>query len=175
MRILLCAAVLAALLVAVPGSDAQNKIYTWTDARGNVHITDEAPPQQARIKDVIEPEEPTPAELKEQEDQSRRRNQARLEDKQRSEVESALQRSREADQEARAAVQRAEEQTQQALDYRKRFGNTPSRRQQFKYKILAEETKAEAARLEAQKALERAKAAAAEANALAGSAQKAAP
>ena len=61
--------------------------------------------------------------------------------------------------------QKADEQTQRALDYRKRFGNTPSRREQFKYKIRAEDEKAEAARLEAQQAIDRARVASEEARA----------
>ena len=66
---------------------------------------------------------------------------------------------------------RSDEQAQQALDYRKRFGNTPSRREQFKYKIREEDQKAEAARAEAQKAIDRAKAATEEARTALGQSQ----
>ena len=73
-------------------------------------------------------------------------------------AEEAARMAREADDQAQAAVQRAEEQTRYAQDYRKRFGNTPSRRQDFKYKIRAEEEKAIQAQAEAQRAVERAQA-----------------
>jgi hypothetical protein len=141
-------------------ADAQSKVYTWTDAKGKLHITDEPPPLDANLKDVMESPQLAPAEIRQLEQQRLRREESRLDDQRRSETEAALRRAREADQQAREAIQRADEQTQRALDYRQRFGNTPSRREQFKYKIREEEEKAEAARAEAQRAVERAKAAA---------------
>jgi hypothetical protein len=62
-----------------------------------------------------------------------------------------------------------------ALDYRKRFGNTPSRRQEFKYKIRAEEEKALQSQAEAQRAVERAKALSEEARTAVGPAQQPKP
>lgn len=150
-------------LMAASGAYAQSKVYTWMDAKGKLHITDEPPPLDASLKDVVESPQPTPAETRQLEQQRQLREDARLDEKRRSGTEEALRRAREADQRAREAVQRADEQTQQALDYRKRFGNTPSRREQFKYKIRDEDAKAEAARAEAQKAIDRAKAASEEA------------
>ena len=48
-------AMVAVLMVfPVSGVCAQGKVYTWTDARGNVHITDTEPPAQARVTDVVE-------------------------------------------------------------------------------------------------------------------------
>jgi len=166
---------LAFLMAASSPAEAQNKVYTWTDARGKLHITDEPPPQEAKIKDILEAPQPTPEELKEREIQRRQRREARLEERQRTEVEDVLRRAREADEAAQEAIQRADEQTQKALEYRRRFGNTPSRREQFKYKIRAEEEKAEAARNAAQTAIDKAKATSEDARAAAGQFQEAKP
>jgi hypothetical protein len=149
---------LLAILSSLSPLNAQTTLYTWTDAKGRVHITDTPPPADAKIKDVIEQTEPTPAEVRQLQDAQRRRVETRQDEQRRTETEEALRRAREADDQAQAAVQRAEEQTQQALEYRKRFGNTPSRRQEFKYKIRAEEEKAIQAQAEARRAVEQAQA-----------------
>ena len=45
---------MARIGVAVIGAGswalAQGNVYTWTDARGNVHITDTPPPEQGRVQ-----------------------------------------------------------------------------------------------------------------------------
>jgi hypothetical protein len=171
MKHLLAAAVIVCLLTILSAPNAQTTLYTWTDAKGRVHITDTPPPPDATIKDVLEHRAPAPAEARQLQDQQQRRVDARQSEARRAEAEQALRRAREADEQARAAVQRAEEQTRQALDYRKRFGNTPSRRQEFKYKIRAEEEKARESQAEAQRAVERAKALDEEARTAAGPAQ----
>jgi hypothetical protein len=150
-------------LIASSAACAQGKVYTWTDSRGKLHLTDEPPPTEASVKDVVEAPAVTPAEARQVQQQRQQRGEARLEEQRRSEIEERLRRSREADEQAREAVRKADEQTQQALEYRKRFGNTPSRREQFKYKIRVEEEKAEAARAEAQRAIDRARTASEEA------------
>jgi hypothetical protein len=61
------------------------------------------------------------------------------------------------------------------LDTRKRFGNSPSRREQFKYKIRAEEEKASQLQTEAQRAVERARALSEEARQAAAQAQPSRP
>ena len=179
MKHLLFAAVVVVLLLTIlsPISplNAQTTLYTWTDAKGRVHITDTPPPADAKIKDVVEHTESAPAEARPLQDPPQRRVEARQDEQRRIEAEEALRRAREADEEARAAVQRAEEQTQQALDYRKRFGNTPSRRQEFKYKIRAEEEKAIQSQAEAQRAVERARALSEEARKAVGPVQQPKP
>jgi len=158
MKSIVWTAALVLSIMAASAAHAQNKVYTWTDAKGRVYLTDTPPPPDAKIKDMVEHTEPAPAEARPQQDIQKRRVEARQDEQRRTETEEALRRAREADDQARTAVQRAEEQTQQALDYRKRFGNTPSRRQEFKYKIRAEEEKAIQSQAEAQRVVERAQA-----------------
>jgi len=172
--IVVVAAVILSLVVAA-GACAQSKVYTWTDAKGKLYITDEPPPLDASIKDVVESPHLPPAETRQLEQQRQLREESRRDEKRGSETGEALRRAREADQRAREAVQQADEQTQRALDYRKHFGNTPSRREQFKYKIREEDAKAEAARAEAQKAIDRAKAASEEARTAISQPQEARP
>ena len=158
-------------IMATSGAYAQNKVYTWTDAKGKLYITDDPPPTDASVKDVVEDSSVTPAEANQRREQRLQRDEARRDEKHRSDLEDSIRRAREADEQAQEAIRRADEQTQQALEYRKRFGNTPSRREQFKYKIRAEEEKAEAARAEAQKAIDKARAASEQARAAAGQPQ----
>jgi hypothetical protein len=150
----------AVALVVLGGSwaQAQTKVYTWTDSRGNVYLTDTAPPDQGRVLDVIE--SPTGASPPDAPPRPQRSNR---EFTRRAETEAAAQRAREAEQEAQAAVARADEQSRYAIEYRKRYSNSSERRENFKYKIRAEEEKAEALRLEALKAIDRARAASEEA------------
>lgn len=163
MKSMILLAVLAIGWMADANVQAQGRVYTWTDSRGKLHITDEPPPADASVKDVVEESAVPPAEARQRQQQRLQRDEARLDDQRRSDTEGLLRRAREADEQAQQAVQKADEQTQRALEYRKRFGNTPSRREQFKYKIRAEEEKAEAARAEAQRAIDTARAASEEA------------
>jgi hypothetical protein len=172
MRSTVWAAAVVLSILAAAAVHAQSKVYTWTDAKGKLHITDEPPPGDASIKDIVEAPQLTSAEIRERELERQRRMERRETAQEQSRVQDALRRAREADQRAQEAVRRADEQTQEAIDYRKRFGNTPSRRQQFKYKIREEEQKAEDARAEAQRAIDQAKAAAEDARIAVGQSQQ---
>ena len=53
MRYLLTGFVL--VLIFLTNSElSADKVYTWTDKDGNMHITAEPPPQNARVKDVLQ-------------------------------------------------------------------------------------------------------------------------
>ena len=155
-------AVVVVMLGVGSWAHAQGKVYTWTDSRGNVHITDTEPPAQSRLTDVIE----SPAGGSPESGPARPpRRDTHLDRARRGDAEAAAQRAREAEQAAQEAVRRADEQSRYALEYRKRYSNTSERRENYKYKIRAEEEKAEALRLEALKAVEQARAASEEARA----------
>lgn len=172
MKSIVWAAAVVFSIMAATAAHAQSKVYTWTDAKGKLHITDEPPPVEASLKDVVESPPVSPAEVRQSEQQRMRQGEKRLDELRRSEMEETLRRAREADQRAQEAIQRADEQTRQALEYRKRFSNTAERRENYKYKIRDEEQKAEAARTEAQKAIDQARAAAEEARTAAGQLQQ---
>ena len=62
MKILITAALLtfALIVFGVPNSTAE--VYTWTDENGNLHISEEPPPKNARVEDVVNYKERTPEE-----------------------------------------------------------------------------------------------------------------
>ncbi|MCU0585277.1 MAG: DUF4124 domain-containing protein [Desulfobacterales bacterium] len=162
------ATLLILLVLALAGPapvDSQTRIYTWTDPKGRIHLTDEPPPPEAVVREIIDTEPLTPAAEAAELQLRKQRQQARREEQQRRETAELTRRARQADEQAREAVRRAEEQIQQAIETRKRFGNTPSRREQFKYKIRAEDEKAVRLQEEAQRAVQEANALAEEARA----------
>jgi len=160
MRTIVSVLTAALLALTVSAAWAQGKVFTWTDSRGNVHITDTEPPPQARVTDVLEAPAAAPPEAGQPLPQ---RGGAASERTRRETAESAAQRAADAEREAQEAVRRADEQSRYAIEYRKRHSNTSERRENFKYKIRAEEEKAEALRLEALKAIDRARTASEEA------------
>lgn len=140
--------VITLVFCAATVHSAERTIYTWTDERGNLHMTDEPPPSNARIKEVETYQDQTPEEVESVERDLQQRAQQRQVEDLRSEVEKARREAEAAEAAAAAASERARELTREAQDYVRRFGNTPERRQQFKYKIQAKKDMA----LEAQEA-----------------------
>ena len=116
MKYLIPATILIFCLFAASMAGAQ-KLYTWTDENGNLHITQEPPPKSAKVEDVIKYREKSP----EAEAARQRRNEEfrrRLEkDKRREETRQARQRADDAEKEA----QRLRDQAQEEYDYNKEY------------------------------------------------------
>ena len=53
----------AAAFFAATVFGAERTIYTWTDERGNLHMTDEPPPSSAKIREVETYRDKTPEEI----------------------------------------------------------------------------------------------------------------
>ncbi|MGD8344789.1 MAG: DUF4124 domain-containing protein, partial [Desulfobacterales bacterium] len=53
------------------------QVYTWTDENGNLHVTDTPPPPKSKIKDTLEYQEKTAAEIQELQNRKERRKQDR--------------------------------------------------------------------------------------------------
>jgi len=135
----------ALVLCAATVSGDERTIYTWTDERGNLHVTDEPPPPDAKLKEVETYREKTPEEIEYIEDMKEQREEnRRIEDLQQ-EAEQARRDAADAQTKAIAATEQAETLTREAQEYVRRFGNTPERRKQFKYKIQAKKEQALAA------------------------------
>jgi hypothetical protein len=124
---------------------AERNIYTWTDERGNLHVTDEPPPSSAKVKDVETYRDQTPEEVKSVERTLQQREARRQAEELQSDVAEAQRRAAEAAEAAVSATERAQALTREAQEYVRRFGNTPERRKQFKYKIQAKKDVALAA------------------------------
>ena len=135
----------ATILCATTAFGAERNIYTWTDERGNLHMTDEPPPANAKVKEVETYQDKSPEEI-----EALERTQLEQEDKRRfedlqAEVNQAQRDAAKAEQNAAAATEYAQKLTQEAQEYVRRFGNTPERRKKFKYKIQAKKDEALAA------------------------------
>jgi len=124
---------------------AERKIYTWTDERGNLHVTDEPPPTSAKVKEVETYQDQSVDEAGAIERELQQRQEQRQVEDLQEEVAQAQRNAVEADQKAEQATERARELTREAQEYVRRFGNTPERRKQFKYKIQARKEMALAA------------------------------
>ena len=127
--------VLALLLAAatVP-ADAQ-KLYTWTDDNGVLHITDQPPPKNARIKDVLPYREKTPQELEQIQRQAEIALQASEQEQKRRQARLAEIQARKARRQAQQAAAKAEQEYRQNLEYIRRLSNTRDKRKQFRKKI----------------------------------------
>ena len=139
------------------------QVYTWTDENGNLHVTDTPPPPKSKIKDTLEFEEKTAAEIQQLQNRKKRRAEERGQEKVISSVEAAKRRARQADERAKEAVENAEQITNEAETYIKRLSSTKEKRKQFRKKIQREAQRAQAAQARARKAIEDAAQAAEEA------------
>lgn len=136
---------------------AQTKIYTWTDKNGNLHMSEDPPPDDARLKDVSTYHEKTPQETEAIQLELEQRQAIRDREEQIGEAEAAQRRAVAAQEQAAAAAVKAEEATQNAYDTYERYGNTRDKRKQFRKRIQRSIDEADAARTEANQAIERAK------------------
>ena len=121
-------------LATASNLDAQ-KLYTWTDENGNLHITDQPPPKSAEIEDVTTYRERTPQELEriQQEKEKQRRDlvkEDQVEKARQAEIE-----AREADQRAKEAVEQAQEVYEANREYIRRLSTNRDRRKQFRKRI----------------------------------------
>ena len=122
------------LLISISDIEA-GQVYTWTDEKGNLHITDSPPPADAKIQDVVTVRKQPAAE---EEKEQLRQEQEQAEDineKQQKEIEKAKFEARQADKRAQEAVAQAEEITRNAEAYVRRLGSTKEKRKQFRKKI----------------------------------------
>ena len=113
------------LLVGLLNSDTYGgQVYTWTDKDGNLHVTDTPPPPKSKIKDTIEFEERTAADLQELKDRKQKRDAKRAQEEKINEIEEAKRRARQADESAKKAVEEAEKISSDAETYIRRLSST---------------------------------------------------
>jgi len=136
---------------------AQTKIYTWTDKNGDLHMSEDPPPGDARLKDVSTYHEKTPQETEAIQLELEQRQATRDREEQIREAEAAQRRAVAAQEQAADAAVKAEEATQNAYDTYERYGNTRDKRKQFRKRIQRSIDEADAARTEANQSIQRAK------------------
>jgi hypothetical protein len=146
------------LLCGVNFAVFADQVYTWTDKDGNMHITAEPPPQNARVKDVLK-YEPPPEKTVPDTEQLRDSEAAPAAGQPESEeVRQARAKVEKARKEAEIARAKAEELTQAAEDYIETHNKNEYMRRAHQYKMrkAADDAKAaqEEARIAEEKAIE---------------------
>ena len=135
-----------------------DKVYTWTDKDGNMHITAEPPPGNASIKDVIEYEPRKDETISDVEQLRDSEAQVAPGEKETNEVRQARARAKKARQEAETARAKAEEATKAAEKYIKTHSQNEYMRRAHQYQMrkAADDAKAavEQARIAEEKAIE---------------------
>ena len=158
MRFLATTAVLLFCIFTASLLGAQ-KLYTWTDENGVLHITDSPPPQKAQLEDVVTYKERTP---EEQRDIERRKNKLRREldqDYQQVRTREAQLKAQEAQEDAQKALEQAEKEYEQNKAYIDKLSNRKWKRKKFRKKIDRIKKETEESYTEAKEAAERAEAA----------------
>ena len=135
------------------------KLYTWTDAQGVIHITEDPPPQNASRESVTvyPPKSTQQIDAIERKKQQLRQDYKQFEKRQaarQAEIE-----AREAQQRAQEAIQKVQQETEENQEYVRRLSSTQQKRRQFRKKIERIKNETEAAQAEAKKAEEEADAA----------------
>ena len=144
-------------LLAALSLNAQ-KLYTWTDENGVVHLTDQPPPDKDRVENVeeIRYEEKTPQDI--EAIQHRKENLRRqLEREER--IEKARQaeiRATKAEERAIEAVQQAQEEFEYYDQYIRRLSSSRNKRKKFRKRIGRIKAETEVSQAEANAALEQA-------------------
>jgi wobble nucleotide-excising tRNase len=158
------AIIICVFLVGIFNSNLfAGQVYTWTDENGNLHVTDTPPPPKSKIKDTLEYQKKTAAEIQALQDRKEQLNRKRGEEAKINRVEEAKKRAREADKAAQEAAEQANKITQEVEVYVRRLGSTKEKRKQFRKRIQREIQRAEAAQQRARQSVEDARQAAEEA------------
>ena len=146
------------------------KIYTWTDANGVTHISDQPPPQDTKVDDVIKYDKKPPLEqeeIQQKTDALRKRieRQKKIDAAQRAKVTAA-----EAEKKAQETMATAHEKIQENQEYVRELSTRRWKRRKFRKRIdrikietEAIQSEAEIAAREAEEAARKARQAAAEA------------
>ncbi len=159
-------------LIAMAGASdlSAQKLYTWTDAQGVVHITDGPPPQNAKVENITNYPARSQQEMDavELQKQQLRDNYKQFEE--REAARRAAIESQKAQQRAREAMLKVQEQTEYNQEYIRRLSSTKDKRKQFRKKIERIKNETAAAQAEAKAAEQEAEAAAQKAQQAAGEA-----
>jgi hypothetical protein len=155
MRYLLIAFILI-LIVLANSQLSADQVYTWTDKDGNMHITAEPPPKNARVKDVIK-YEPRPDEtVTDIEKHTDSKAVAAPDQPESEEVRQARTRAEKARKEAEIASARAEEATKAAEKYIETHNRNEYMRRAYQYQMRKAAGDAKAAQQQARIAEEKA-------------------
>jgi uncharacterized phage infection (PIP) family protein YhgE len=163
------AIIISILLIGSPISGLiAGQVYTWTDEDGNLHVTDTPPPAKSKVKDTLEYQEKTAAQIQELKQRQGIRQDQKREETVRRQADLAAKRAAEADQAAQEASLKAAEAYENAMQTYNRYGKTKDKRKKFKKRLRRTFDEAEAAQARASEMAENAR----QAREVARSAQK---
>jgi hypothetical protein len=136
---------------------AADKVYTWTDENGNLHITQDPPPKKAELKDTMD-YQPRPAKTDlESEDRKQIGAEAELQKQTSDEVQKARAEAEKARKDAEIARGIAEETTRMAKEYSESKNRNKVMQQTYEFQMekAIEDAKAaeERARIAEEKAI----------------------
>ena len=128
------------------------QVYTWTDENGNLHVTDTPPPPKSKVKDTLEYQEKTAAEIQALKQRQSTRDEQKQAQSVRQQADAAAKKAAKADQEAQEASQKAADAYENAMRTYKIYGNTKDKRKKFKKRIRRAFDEADAAQARASEA-----------------------
>ena len=142
---------------ATTGPLSADKVYTWTDKGGNLHITDQSPPEGANVRNVTTYKPQSEEEVLENERQQQMRENAvdrkqKLEETQNAELE-----AQKAAGEAKIARDKADAAVKDAKEYIDTHDRNQYMRRAHKYEMKMKSGEAEAAVEQANAASEKAR------------------
>ena len=154
MRYFTLTASLLLTLLAALNLNAQ-KLYTWTDGNGVLHITDQPPPKVKGVEDieVIRYKEKSPEEIEaiERKKEILRR---KLDDEERIEkTRRAVTEAEKAEEQAQKSLRQAREKFEDDREYIRRLTSTKNKRKKFRKRVHHLKMESEAALAEAEEAV----------------------
>jgi uncharacterized coiled-coil DUF342 family protein len=121
---------------------AAEKVYTWADENGVIHITDKRPPKNGRLKDVIQYQPKTEEEIREIQQKKASSHSNRIREDILQNTKESRKIAEETKRQAAEARKRADESNQRALDFKKKVSLHRTRIKRNKYKIRKLEAEA---------------------------------
>jgi hypothetical protein len=143
--------------LATTGPLSADKVYTWTDKDGNVHITDQPPPEGANVRDVIKYKPQSEEEVLQNQRQQQMRENAVDRKRKLEEAQNAELKAQKAAEEANITRGKAETAVKDANDYIDTHDRNQYMRRAHKYEMKKKAGEAEAAVDQANAAAEKAR------------------
>jgi hypothetical protein len=156
MKLIITAIIILTSLFTASMTGAQ-KLYTWTDEKGNLHITEDPPPKTAKIEETVTYKQRSP----EEEAARQRRNEEfrrRLEqDKQRVEKRDTRVKASDAEKDAQKMKEQAWEEYEENKAYIDKLSNRRWKRKKFRKRIERLKKESEESLAAAEEAAKRAR------------------
>jgi hypothetical protein len=149
------------------------KLYTWTDDNGVLHLSDQPPPEKDTVEnvEVTRYNEKTPQELEAIQNEKEALRRKFDKEEQMDKARQAKIQAKEAEERARKTVQQALEEYEYNNEYIRNLTSTRNKRKQFRKRVERLKAETEASRAEAEAAVEEAEKAAQKARTAAQEAQ----